>query len=250
MLSSRPSEDCNLAEDMAKFQDNPLAAQYELQQKAFNIDPISLTPEERAEFFRWNFIALVTELTEASEEIGWKPWASSRHLNSEEYIGELVDAFHFLLNLILLASCPWETFIHSYLKKRRVNMDRQRKGYDGVSGKCSTCHRDIPTTPSLHVEVTEPDGRSLDPKRWICVTTNQIVTDTPLETPQRDADVLVNAARTNLRGDALRLPEDAITSDRTLTTVDLSDEDRYYLLNMLRYHHGPTAEKLKDLLHD
>src|SRR5690606_34705103 len=65
--------------------------QYELQSESFGIDPLRLTDEERIEFIRWNVLALTDELHELLQEVGWKPWATSRHVNEPEATGELVD---------------------------------------------------------------------------------------------------------------------------------------------------------------
>jgi hypothetical protein len=98
---------------------------------------------------RWNVLALEDELHEMLGEVGWKPWATSRHFNRQQYLGELVDAFHFLMNLILVARGEEQStkelgaeFSRLYKQKRIVNMRRQEKGYDGVSEKCS-CGRAV-----------------------------------------------------------------------------------------------------------
>jgi hypothetical protein len=105
--------------------------------------PYTLGPDERAHFFETMNFALISELVEASNEIGWKPWATSRHLNRYEYIGELVDAWHFLMNLFLLAGATEYEIYTRYFEKQKVNIDRQLKGYDGVSSRCAFCHRNI-----------------------------------------------------------------------------------------------------------
>lgn len=118
-----------------------LEAQHELQIKSFGNDPKSLTDAERVEWIRWNVLALADELHEALAETGWKPWAKSQHVNRDAYVSELVDAFHFLMNLMLVVDCSAEEFLTKYFEKRGINAARQAAGYDGVTGKCPECKR-------------------------------------------------------------------------------------------------------------
>lgn len=122
------------------FQD-ALDAQYELQKKSFNNDPKDLVVEDQLEWVRWNVLALQDELHEALAETGWKPWASKKFINRDAYVSELVDAFHFLMNLMLVVDCSADEFLDKYFEKRGLNEKRQAEGYDGVSGKCSVCKR-------------------------------------------------------------------------------------------------------------
>lgn len=101
----------------------------------------TLTDEERIEAVRWNMLALQDELHEALAEVGWKPWATSRHINREAYIAELVDAWHFFMNLLLLVDATEVELRRGYFDKRHRNNKRQAEGYDGVSDKCRVCGR-------------------------------------------------------------------------------------------------------------
>lgn len=125
---------------MEKFE-LALKAQHELQVNSFGADPKQLAGQEATEWIRWNVLALEDELHEALAEVGWKPWATSRHINRDAYISELVDSFHFLMNLMLVVDCTADEFLEKYFEKRGVNAARQAAGYDGVTGKCSKCKR-------------------------------------------------------------------------------------------------------------
>jgi dimeric dUTPase (all-alpha-NTP-PPase superfamily) len=85
--------------------------------------------------------ALSDEVHEATNETGWKPWATSNHLNREAYLAELVDAWHFFMNMCLLADITPDELYAGYLAKNQVNHDRQTNGYDGVKSKCPGCKR-------------------------------------------------------------------------------------------------------------
>jgi dimeric dUTPase (all-alpha-NTP-PPase superfamily) len=118
-----------------------LRAQYELQKQSFGNDPKALNDEEKLDWIRWNVLALNDELHEALAETGWKPWAKSKHINREAYVSELVDAFHFLMNLMIVVDCSAEEFLAVYFEKRGLNALRQANGYDGITGKCPDCKR-------------------------------------------------------------------------------------------------------------
>jgi hypothetical protein len=131
-----------------------LIAQWNLQVKSFGTDPNDLNDEEKLEWIRWNMLALMDELHEALAETGWKPWAKSKHLNRDAFISELVDAFHFLMNLMLVVNCDADEFLGKYFEKRGINAARQAAGYDGVTGKCPDCKRALDDT----AVTCTPDG--------------------------------------------------------------------------------------------
>jgi dimeric dUTPase (all-alpha-NTP-PPase superfamily) len=99
------------------------------------------TDEERMEALRINVLALIKELGEALDETGWKPWATSNHVNADAFKGELVDVWHFLMNLMLHVGMTPRELYDGYFIKQRINVKRQREGYDGVTGKCPQCKR-------------------------------------------------------------------------------------------------------------
>jgi hypothetical protein len=102
------------------------------------------TDEDRKpliDFLHWNVTALTDELHELLGEIGWKPWAKSRHINLEAAQGEAIDALHFLLNIFLGLGMDAESVKLAYDNKHKKNEKRQEEGYDGVSTKCPGCKR-------------------------------------------------------------------------------------------------------------
>lgn len=115
--------------------------QRQLQIKSYGKDPSALEGEERIQFIKDMKLALDDELAEFLAEVGWKPWASSRHVNVEPAQGELVDVFHFFMNLCMVVGLTPEALHEKYMLKRQKNADRQRDGYDGVTTKCAKCKR-------------------------------------------------------------------------------------------------------------
>lgn len=100
----------------------------------------------RIQFIKDMHIAIGDELSEFLGEIGWKPWATSRHINFEAAQGELVDAFHFFMNLCMAVDMTPEMLFEKYKAKRLKNIKRQEEGYDGVSTKCPGCKRALDDT--------------------------------------------------------------------------------------------------------
>lgn len=103
--------------------------------------PRDFTQEAKIAFIQTNILALTDELHEALGETGWKPWATSKHINVAAYKGELIDAWHFFMNLCIVVGMTPEELYMGYLVKRGKNIKRQEEGYDGVSMKCPGCHR-------------------------------------------------------------------------------------------------------------
>jgi hypothetical protein len=119
-----------------------LASTRVLQAEAFGKDFSVTDPDEFADSIVMNHTALVTELSEFMNEVGWKDWITPRGwVNREAAVGELVDAAHFLANLLVRLDVTDEEWEQRYQAKQEVNRNRQRVGYDGVSNKCLICRR-------------------------------------------------------------------------------------------------------------
>jgi len=159
--------DNNSAEETPQFKDmwmEMLEGQRSLQlsMPPLNRDPATLRGVERIEFFKDMKLAIESELQEMLDEMGWKPWATSRHFNEEAVRGELVDVFHFFMNLWLAAGGTAEGLYGSYLNKREKNLKRQQAGYDGIKGKCGVCHR------ALDDDAVQCHEDPLHPGFYIC----------------------------------------------------------------------------------
>ena len=128
------------------------AAQKALQENSFGYDFDTMTDEDRIEFIKWNVLALTDELHEMLGEIGWKPWASSRHINRSAFVGEGIDALHFMLNLFLAVQADDSEVMEQYKLKREKNIQRQKDGYDGVSTKCPNCGRALDDEVSCRLD--------------------------------------------------------------------------------------------------
>jgi hypothetical protein len=128
---------------MATSIDEMLRQQEEFQRRLYGVAPKDFMPDDRAAYVREMMLAHADEMHEALGEVGWKSWASSRHLNRDAYVSELIDAWHFYMNLLLVAGVTGDEFSARYEKKIAANHARQDDGYDGVSTKCPGCRRDV-----------------------------------------------------------------------------------------------------------
>lgn len=124
-----------------------LQLQERLQTETYGHNFQCMTAQDRIGYIKDMKLALESELQEALDETAWKPWARhpDRWVNRDAYVGELVDVFHFLMNMLLvLGDTPedlaTEVFTR-YCLKNKINDQRQRDGYDGVSTKCAGCTR-------------------------------------------------------------------------------------------------------------
>ena len=129
-----------------------LAMQHQLQCDSYGADPFTLEGEELMDWIRWNMLACEDELHEALAETGWKPWATSNHVDAKAFVHELVDAWHFFMNLLLCVGCDSSEFYAAYCEKHDLNAKRQADGYDGIAGKCKVCGRAL---DDPHVKCTE-----------------------------------------------------------------------------------------------
>jgi hypothetical protein len=121
-----------------------LAAMIESQrilQEAHGHDFENMTDIQRMEYIRTMTLACTDELHEALNETGWKPWASSNHINREEWMGEMADTWLFFMNLMLAGGMTAEDLIIRTAKKQDNAYVRMNNGYNGVSTKCPVCRR-------------------------------------------------------------------------------------------------------------
>lgn len=122
-------------------------AQIKIQTLAYGKDPRDITdPKERIQFIKDMELALRMELGEMLDETGWKPWATSNHVNEEAGQGELADVLLFFINLCLAFNASPEVIAAKTFEKMQRNLDRQLAGYDGITGKCVRCKRALDDT--------------------------------------------------------------------------------------------------------
>lgn len=106
-----------------------LTRQSEIQRDFFGLDFEGMSAEFRPEVIKDMVLALTHELHEALDETGWKSWRTERHIGYPHYLDELVDAYIFLMNLVLVTGHT-PSYLAQYMRNRtllkmRVNVDRR-----------------------------------------------------------------------------------------------------------------------------
>lgn len=123
-----------------------LMAQHDLQTRVYGYDFQAMTDEERVQYIKDMMLGIQAELKEMLDEVNWKSWTTETGINNlEAYLGEAVDVWHFLMNLLLATGLgPYELtyqFYRRYYEKAKLNAKRQEDGYDSRSTKCGHCGR-------------------------------------------------------------------------------------------------------------
>jgi hypothetical protein len=124
-----------------------------LQEVAYGAHYDEFTDDYRGDSMLMNLYALVCEVVEMGDEMGWKPWSSPRgFVNREPAIEEAVDQMHFQGNLLSHCKATGTELGAALKKKALKNLERQLAGYD-TRNKCPNCHRDHSGAP---------------PGQWVC----------------------------------------------------------------------------------
>lgn len=98
-----------------------------LQKRLFDID----LPNYRPEKFPITVTSIVSELGEILEEAqGWKDWRKNvPAVKRYELLYEVVDLWHFIINLTLYCGIDYEELHKYFLLKNAVNHQRQEDKY-------------------------------------------------------------------------------------------------------------------------
>ena len=73
--------------------------------------------------------AMQQELSELIDSVPWKWWAKYQKFDQQNARVEVVDLFHFLISLAQVLGMSAEDIHDAYIKKNKVNHDRQDTGY-------------------------------------------------------------------------------------------------------------------------
>lgn len=138
----------------------------ELQIQSYGTDPGELSGDELANYWSNMHTALVDELSEFLAETNWKPWSNERGVikDRDAAVGELIDAGHFLANLLLTLRVTDEEYERRYQQKQAKNRARQALagGYNNDAMKCPNCRRELDAEGAyiMHwVDMTKNEAR-------------------------------------------------------------------------------------------
>ena len=109
--------------------DQALEMQSILQEETYGKPLEKLLPSEVGPQTMMHVTALTDELHEVLRETPWKPWKKSAEFNQEAYKEEMVDAFHFFMNLMLIGNMDFPELLAGYEAKHAENIARQARGY-------------------------------------------------------------------------------------------------------------------------
>ena len=73
--------------------------------------------------------ALVHEAIELQRETNWKWWKKDKAIENEKLQDEVIDLWHFLIQLSIEAGFEPQTLISKYIEKNKENTGRQLRGY-------------------------------------------------------------------------------------------------------------------------
>ncbi len=146
-----------LVEDSYNKSENTLKDLIDLQKTiqtdvyGYNFEEMQEKMSTVVEFWKWNYIAIQSELMEAFDALGgiqdgigngvWKPWKKSHKTIHSTKLSdlserdlkdlkmELIDIQHFLFNLMISVGMDAEEIFNYYVAKNKENIDRQQKGY-------------------------------------------------------------------------------------------------------------------------
>jgi dimeric dUTPase (all-alpha-NTP-PPase superfamily) len=80
-------------------------------------------------YLDWNLTAAVQELAEVREEFSWKPWAKDEpFVNRVRVREEIIDALHFLGNMLTVMGVTDKELAEAYQKKQEINRARAASG--------------------------------------------------------------------------------------------------------------------------
>lgn len=90
---------------------------------------LTIMSNENIELIKNQILAIVDESMEALREVPWKPWKVNLVIDLPSFRTELIDIFHFLINLFLYAGMNVEMVWKIFLEKNKINNQRQDNGY-------------------------------------------------------------------------------------------------------------------------
>jgi dimeric dUTPase (all-alpha-NTP-PPase superfamily) len=74
-------------------------------------------------------LALIDEIMEALRETPWKPWKKQQEFHQEKFKEELIDCWHFLINLTLASGMDAQELYDKFVNKNNENFKRQKNNY-------------------------------------------------------------------------------------------------------------------------
>lgn len=91
--------------------------------------PVNINSHKGQAVLKAHAWQITEELGEAMNELKNRPWKTkTRETDYENYKEELIDAFHFFIELFILSGMTPEDVFNGYMGKAEVNKQRQESG--------------------------------------------------------------------------------------------------------------------------
>jgi len=80
-------------------------------------------------FINEMILCTVDELMEALRETPWKSWKKNQELHTEKFKEEIIDIWHFIINLSLASGMGPQEVYDRFINKNKINIKRQEDNY-------------------------------------------------------------------------------------------------------------------------
>ena len=113
--------------DMDKFDE--IFSMQDTLNKRIGVNTDGMSDEDKAKWVLNYTRAMQQEMSELIDSVPWKWWAKYQEFDEQNAKVEVVDLFHFLISLAQVLGMTPEDVHEAYLKKNKVNHERQDSGY-------------------------------------------------------------------------------------------------------------------------
>lgn len=97
--------------------------------RRIGVEMSGLNDEEKTHWILNYIRAMQQELAELTDSVPWKWWAKYQEFDQQNAKVEIIDLFHFLISMAQVMGMTAEDVHEAYLKKNKVNHERQQSGY-------------------------------------------------------------------------------------------------------------------------
>lgn len=97
--------------------------------KRIGVNTDGMSDEDKAKWVLNYTRAMQQEMAELIDSVPWKWWAKYQEFDEQNAKVEVIDLFHFLISLAQVLGMTPDDVYEAYIKKNKVNHNRQDSGY-------------------------------------------------------------------------------------------------------------------------